>query len=64
MRDWRNQDAALDAAYEEMQSQPFEPTAGESVASVFGGLAYMGFNVAWLVLVAVVLYLIGKAVVG
>lgn len=64
MKDWRDQDAALDAAYEEMQREPFGPSIGETIGSMIGGVIYLSFHVAWIVLVAVVLYLIGRAVVG
>ena len=62
--DRRRSDKFLDAEREAMESKPFDPGVGESAGAVFGGLVLLAVALGCTVLAAVILYMIGKAVVG
>ena len=66
MKTWKQEqeDRRLEEHYRDMQETPFEPSASETVGSMIGGILWLVINGGFWILVCVVVYLVGKAVIG
>jgi tetrahydromethanopterin S-methyltransferase subunit G len=72
MIDWKSErearraeeDRRLDEHYRDLQATPFEPSAGETIGATIGGMIGIAFQCVWLLVVCVIVYLVGKAVIG